>query len=295
MKAGLFVRRTGLGGDPTEDVTPPLRPAPPLAKRLNRNALTVAAVVMGMTVLTAIVLLNPGKESQVSRAASANAETVPQIPARPAFLDEPLPRSLRTATTDSSAPASQPTVNSGAGEPAYHPLSAPSERASENGLARGVSQPRSESPRERGYQAALMSSAVPGGVRPEPSPKTPGDSPAAPTEEEQLVTLGDSIMRSALRQNAALAGQAPSSNADRSSVLSNQGASHQSFWTRAAEAAAKTTTPTQLNPAGSPYTLRAGTLIPALLITGITSAANSSSEAIMSSCVLRPACWMKIT
>ncbi len=34
----------------------PLRPLLPLAKRLNQNALVVGAVVLGMTVLTAIVV-----------------------------------------------------------------------------------------------------------------------------------------------------------------------------------------------------------------------------------------------
>jgi len=86
-----------------------------------------------------------------------------------------------------------------------------------------------------------------------------------------LVTLGDSIMRSALRQSGPLPGPALSGDADRSTGLPIPGASHQSFATKAAEAVAKTATHAQLNPAGSPYTLRAGTLIPALLITGITS------------------------
>lgn len=273
MKAGFFVRRTGLGHDPIDEVSNLLRPVPPLAKRLNRNALTVAAVIMGMTVLTAIVLLNPGKQSKESRATSVNAENLPQTPARPVFLDAPPPRSSPTAAaTDSSSPTSQRGLTTAPAEPAYQPPSPPSGTTSENSVAREVSsQPTSESPRQRLYRAALMSSAVADRTAAEPSPNTAGNSPSTPTEEEQLVTLGDSIMRSALRQNSPLAGQAASNSADRPSALSNAGASHQSFWTKAAEAAAKTTTPTQLNPAGSPYTLRAGTLIPAILMTGITS------------------------
>src|SRR5688572_20018143 len=67
----------------------PLRPLPPLAKRLNRNALTVAAVIMGMTVLTAIVVLNPGADEKNSGAPPASADEAPPVPPRPAFLDEP--------------------------------------------------------------------------------------------------------------------------------------------------------------------------------------------------------------
>ena len=272
MKPGFFARSTGLSRDPIEEASTPLRPAPPIAKRLNRNALTVAAVIMWMTVLTAIVLLNPGKENKETRATSASAENLTQSPARPAFLDEPLPPSLRAATADSGSPTTQPAVTTGAARSAFYPPSAPSETAPENGFTREGSSPAmAESPRQRGYQAALMSSAVSGLTRSESASNPAADSPDTPTEEQQLVTLGDSIMRSALRQSGPLPGPALSGDADRSSVLSNAGASHQSFWTKAAEAAAKTTTPTQLNPAGSPYALRAGTLIPALLITGITS------------------------
>jgi type IV secretory pathway VirB10-like protein len=272
MKAGFFARSTGLSRDPIEEVSTPLRPAPPLAKRLNRNALTVAAVIMGMTVLTAIVLLNPAKESKATRAASENAENSPPVPARPVFLDEPLPRSVPPAPTDSGSPTTQPAVTTGAMKSAFYPPSAPSGTAPENSVTREGSSPAmAESPRQRGYQAALMSSAVSGVTRSESASNPAADSPDTPTEEQQLVTLGDSIMRSALRQSGPLPGPALSGDADRSTGLPIAGTSHQSFAAKAAEAAAKTATRAQFNPAGSPYTLRAGTLIPALLITGITS------------------------
>ena len=272
MKAGFFARGTGLSRDPIEEVSTPLRPAPPLAKRLNRNALTVAAVIMGMTVLTAIVLLNPAKESKATRAASENTENSPPVPARPVFLDEPLPRSVPPAPTDSGSPTTQPAVTTGAVKSAFYPPAAPSGTAPENSVTREGSSPAmAESPRQRGYQAALMSSAVSGVTRSESASNPAADSPNTPTEEQQLVTLGDSIMRSALRQSGPLPGPALSGDADRSTGIPIAGASHQSFATKAAEAVAKTATHAQLNPAGSPYTLRAGTLIPALLITGITS------------------------
>ena len=67
---------------------PGLRPPPPLAKRLNRNALTVAAVIMGMTVLTAVVVLNPGrKEGDGASQGAVAGSLAPPTP--PTFLDEP--------------------------------------------------------------------------------------------------------------------------------------------------------------------------------------------------------------
>src|SRR5712691_3566149 len=67
-----------------------LRPLPPLAKRLNRNALTVGAVLMGMTVLTAVVVVHPSREPQEKRSAPATIDEAPPVPSRPAFLDEPV-------------------------------------------------------------------------------------------------------------------------------------------------------------------------------------------------------------
>src|SRR5437879_2898107 len=77
--------------EPTDvAVTPSLRPPPPLAKRLNRNALTVAAVLMGMTVLTAVVLVRPSHDPQEKPAAPSPGDEAPPVPSAPAFLDEPV-------------------------------------------------------------------------------------------------------------------------------------------------------------------------------------------------------------
>ena len=48
----------------------PLKPAPPLAKRLNRNALIVAAVLGGVTALTAVVLVSRCQPGAVGRRGS---------------------------------------------------------------------------------------------------------------------------------------------------------------------------------------------------------------------------------
>src|SRR5579863_8849227 len=65
---------------------PPLRPPIPLPKRLNRNALTVAAALAGVTVLTVLVLTTPSKSR--SNAPPAGEAATP-TPAQPTFLDQP--------------------------------------------------------------------------------------------------------------------------------------------------------------------------------------------------------------
>lgn len=276
MRPSLFRGRAGANPEPTSDAGAPLRPIPPIAKRLNRNALTVAAVIMGMTVLTAIVVLNPRKENKGTYATSASTEDLLESPSRPAFLDEPLRQSVRNSNADTDAVRSSeapiPVTTLSAASPSFSP-SAPTAPESEKVIAReGPSGAREVSPRERAYRAALLSSLVPGGTRIDPSAKSVPDSPSAATEEEQLVTLGDSIMRAAVRGNSAAGAPIAGAraNSGQFASTSNAGASQQSFWAKAAEAT-KTTTTAQLVSAGSPYTLRAGTVIPALLITAITS------------------------
>jgi len=69
---------------------PPLRPLLPLAKRLNRNALIVSAVIMGMTVLTAVVVVHPSREAQQHSSPQPGVDDAPSAPSRPTFLDEPV-------------------------------------------------------------------------------------------------------------------------------------------------------------------------------------------------------------
>ena len=81
---------------------PPLRPLLPLAKRLNRNALIVSAVIMGMTVLTAVVVVHPSREAHQHPSPQPAVDEAPSTPSRPTFLEEPV-RGLRFATVTPSA------------------------------------------------------------------------------------------------------------------------------------------------------------------------------------------------
>ncbi len=97
--------------------TPGLRPPPPLAKRLNRNALTVAAVLMGMTVLTAVVVVRPSRGPEEKAAAASAGDEAPPLPRRPAFLDEPVRVSPPRPDTMPGAAVVPPGVDPGRGGP----------------------------------------------------------------------------------------------------------------------------------------------------------------------------------
>lgn len=278
MSADFFFGRTSgnSGGASQGGVT--LRPQPPLAKRLNRNALTVAAVIMGMTVLTAIVVLNPNGDEKKAGAPQASSDEAPPVPPRPAFLDEPVRAPNEEAgrasevspVLASAAPATGAGARPAPDEPSYanDPYAAPPSLTSDGGAVDG---PPPESARDRAYQAALSSSVVVSSAGAQASRALGGDASGSASEEDQLIALGDSIMRSALRQTvpggAVGAGSAPAADAAPTAVPSS---SPRTFSSRAVDAAGSTTL-AQLEPAGSPYTLRAGTVIPGLLITGINS------------------------
>ncbi len=268
MKPSLLRRLAGANHGPTGEAGPELHPVPPIAKRLNRNALTVAAVIMGMTVLTAIVVLNPRKDSKATYTASASAEDFLHAPSRPAFLDEPLRQSVPNAGSEHQPPVTPLSAASASSSPSLPPA----RESAKVFVKEGSSGATEVSPRERSYRAALLSSLVPGGTLEYPSAKTVSELPSVAPEEEQLVTLGDSIMRSALRRNSAGSTTTAGTSAHLEQLASPSNADplQQPSWANAAEAT-KTPTRAQLISAGSPYTLRAGTVIPALLITAITS------------------------
>ena len=133
--------------------TPQLRPPPPLAKRLNRNALTVAAVLMGMTVLTAVVVVRPSRDPQEKPSAAATVEEAPPVPSRPAFLDEP----VRASPTRPDTAPGLALVPSGAdgghgGAPLLADTAAPYPALPPS--------PAGPSARVRAYRAAVQSAAV---------------------------------------------------------------------------------------------------------------------------------------
>jgi type IV secretion system protein TrbI len=264
------------------DAAPALRPAPPMAKRLNRNALTLAALIMGMTVLTVIVVLNPSKEGKPDRVTRTSAENASVVPARPAFLDEPVhspspnlaraPDSARAAADSATVPITAPVT------PSYAPSSsaasqqpvdhAGSDTAVEIApLSEARTSPPSE--RERSYRSALASPVIVSAAPSQSARASARPLSTLESEEQQLVTLGDSVLHSTLQPSVAGASQGAPPRADSSSPrVKSRGL--QSFANRTTEGASSGVA-MEFAETGSPYTLRAGTVLSGLLITGINS------------------------
>jgi type IV secretory pathway VirB10-like protein len=272
--------------EPVVDVAPsPLRPAPPLAKRLNRNALTVAAVIMGMTVLTAVVVLSPGRQEGSAPPDEGGTDASPPIPSRPAFLDEPA--RVGSAGLDSapavelelhdfgSAPAMQsgmagqmarssgardPQAWAGAADP-YAPYAA----------ADATPAAVTPSAREQAFQAALTSSVLAGAPQARSAAASQSDEGSFAMAEQQLLALGDSILRASVRPSGVGAHAPQLGSASGAGDAGTSGESRQrAFLDRAGDTGGSTVI-ARLEPAGSPYTLRAGTVIPGILVTGISS------------------------
>jgi type IV secretory pathway VirB10-like protein len=264
---------------------PSLKPDPPLANRLNRYALIVGALVVGLTVLTAVVLVPPTKEGQGPSSPDAALDQVSRVPSRPAFLDEPV---RAAASADSGAgwrganfARREPGALSGVSV-----VSAPADTGSEAVLRMTDSARRSRSAprvgrgrgaaRARAFEAALMSKSVLAaneepGARAVAGVAAPSDSSATSLarEEERLLSLGDSVLRAASSGTGPTAGGVPTPAPTARPVPQPEGARPGLF--AAAGGTRGGTVLARVDSSGSPYTLRAGTVIPALLLTAINS------------------------
>ena len=246
-------------------------PKPPLAKRLNRNALTVAAILMGMTVIASLVVMN-GDGEAAAQVSPAAAEHVASEGAAPIFLDEPVrvpatqlstfgQSAVAPSTASVGAQAAQAQFNDApmaqmSYSPAYIP---PSSVAAPTG-------PTHAQLRAEAFSAALRRSAIAtsdangaGSVAGDALVGTPSHSLAA--GEARFIASADSIMRGAM----ASAGS-PASPAN----VANPFSSGRAFLQSAGDLAGKSVI-ARLEPASSPYVLQAGTVIPAILLTSITS------------------------
>ena len=220
---------------------PGLRPPPPLAKRLNRNALTVAAVLMGITVLTAVVVLTPGREADPFSEASA---VVPGGPSRPTFLEEPSQAPI--ASDDSSPGLPSPGLRRGARR---------TQRSGTpySGVDYGVAVGPISSSRVQAFEAALRSPVLAQSSQAQHGPPGVQRMPLA-SSENRLVALADSLTAAGMHQ-----------------ARKTTPSAHQRDFLAGAAATAGKAVIAQLEPAGSPYILRAGTVMPGVLLTGINS------------------------
>ncbi len=221
------------------DVPGPLRPLPPVARRLNRNALTVAAALAGVTVLTVLVVANPSRARSGSATPNAAAaDPTPPTSAQPTFLEEP-PKVPSTPSPAPSAFPVPPPLPGAIPDPSTPQYGAPTPFQGAATQSAGAS-----SVRWQAYQAALMSAVMVTDV-----------SQSESSPHASVTMPGDSMMAA---MPAAMPMAAPRTRGADSSPAS-QGVQ-----------GAESATPAP-RPAGSPYTVRAGTLIPGLLLTGVSS------------------------
>src|SRR5260370_16179413 len=149
---------------PGAPLSPPLAP---LAKRLNRNALTVAAVLMGMTVLTSVVVVHTGTGDTSASAATGQAAMPMAAPPEPPLLDRPVSR-----LSDPRAP--NPGTDTGRTiDVSPDPFSLAGAQRPAKGAGTGHA-------RGRAYRDALRESAVAATVERPQVPEGPLTSAAAP-------------------------------------------------------------------------------------------------------------------
>jgi type IV secretory pathway VirB10-like protein len=257
----LFSNEPKMDEEQTVDDAPFAAPPPPVAKRLNRNALTVAAIIMGMTVIACLVVLRGEAHEKPGRPSTQPSDEV----AVPTFLERPArPQSPAIFNDDSLRPPSRVAFGSQLSPRRGNAPVTPSEfhdapvASLEPAITGEVRTPR---PRDQAFTAALRHSAVAGSPAESATEQAPGpsvgSSPGLASEESQLVAYGDSLMRTATRPASSVA-------------PTTLGGARQAFMVRAGDQAGRSTIAT-LQPSSGPYVLRAGTVIPAMLLTAITS------------------------
>jgi type IV secretion system protein VirB10 len=238
---------------------------------LNRNALTVAGVLVGVTALTAVVLVRPGREREPPVFTGLTASEELATPSRPAFLDQPV-RVPAAAANPGASPAygARPTPGPDGEVRLPWPTPDPVLLGSAPGSRPGASG------RVHAYRAALASPLLLLSPAPTPAPSARTDTTAVTplaTEEQQLLSLGDSVLRAAARSGGGGSGSGAGGGGAVPGPASAVGARHGAFLHAASgtQAAPRAAAQARLEGPGSPYTLRAGTLIPGVLLTGINS------------------------
>jgi type IV secretory pathway VirB10-like protein len=242
-----------------------LPPTPPVAKRLNRNVLTVVAVIMFMTVLVAVVT------TRTTRTPKPNPEPTPSpaaTPSQPSFLDVPphdagglVPADTGIGRAEPGVSGSTPSNGVNRGTPGDTAATGVETTAGVNPYALPLAQPATDLTVDS-YQRALHSPVI---LTNRPPPNT---SPLTPT-------LSDTMDQALLRAMLGVDGQ--SSPSTKSTSLTQTDASPTShdadFLTQAAHNAQQTATPTVpvTNTPASPDQLLAGTVIPATLVTAVNS------------------------
>lgn len=269
------------GGAGVASFSAPERPALPKPERLNRNALTVVAVVMGVLVLAAVVFVQPKNATNRPQEGRSAPEA-----AQGTFLDQPptgvvagepnmggpTPAAFDSRAGIASAPQSQSGLGTrgGTSDDAYRgPYDGDySSRASADAYARpygtdgpvgasvpAIVPPRAADPRTDAYRAALEAPLVASEV----VSATGSVSDAAASNAIAVADLANGIVAGG--DPAAMARTLDMGVVSRRAALSRTMRSTSNG----------TMIRTSVEPAPGPYAIQAGTLIPAVLLTEINS------------------------
>ncbi|HXC24418.1 MAG TPA: TrbI/VirB10 family protein, partial [Gemmatimonadaceae bacterium] len=289
----------------SEDLTPdvplevPLRAEPPTAKRLNRNALIVVALVLGLTAMVVVITMRPSVSVPVATGPAADTKAPTQAP--PTFLDRPVatPATRDSERGEHAAGAGAPFAGEHGTQPFASPP-APNTFGSAGAMASAPSIPGWEgaggdpyaiaraqasaaslphvatvTPREASYLRALHSSPVGDGERADALGKGSGES-LAPTGQSPTPDTTTTVDGSGPSSNQAsnpvtgvpLGGAG--TPATPVAVSSGGRASYTAFLNSAA-GSTPTVLRTSVQPPPSPFVLKAGTVVSGLLISGVVS------------------------
>lgn len=229
---------------------------------------------MGMTVIASLVVARGDASSTVNRVSPGSISTETT---EPTFLDRPATLRLGASPSSDSVRLSSPSLQTSS---SAVPPAAPSGSISvgdgvksvpltpDYSQLASVSQPPTAvDPRHQAFAAALHRSAIgrsggDGGSLNSDVTATPGSSTASlAAEEARLVAYGDSVMRTATQRVA------PPTPSTSGMMAANP---RRSFMQQAGDLGGVAVA-ARLEPAGSPFVLRAGSVIPAVLLTAITS------------------------
>lgn len=245
----------------------PERPPIPKPERINRSALTIVAVIMGTLVIATVVFLQPNRPGPAEQ--RAQPATPPVLP-QGTYLDQPIRRSAPLGGSGTTGTDSLSQQSAAAGNPNAGSATAP------RVLPPGVSDPWLVAPgtqpggvaspedrRAKAFEAAL--------VAPVFASQT-GNSPEADfaradwdiVSPEQSASSGVAPARATDDRRDGAPGTAVVPNA-------SAGVHPEDRFARLAGSSRPTKMHTSVDAAPGPYAIQAGTLIPAVLLTGIDS------------------------
>lgn len=234
----------------------PERPPLPRPERVSRGALTIAAVAMGTLVMAAVVFVQPGSHTD------AQAPAVPPASAaEPTFLDQ---QPARAGGQGAPFPQGQPTNGLAAGGEV---ITAPN-----GGGTSGVAGTQSASPRTLGS------------VGDAPEVWALPTRPPEPRGIDPDVAAYRAAVAAPLRSHADLGAGTASGDGSDATLAPTPGAiatgptgverrwgRQQRFMQDLGAGAPASAARASLEPAPGPYAIQAGTMIPAVLLTGIDS------------------------